>query len=129
MKITYLKMEELIKAIQDIQNIQMPFQLSLILARNLAKLQEEEKFYIEQERKFVQDYLVFNEDGTLKTSAPNVFEIQDGKEKECAEARKALDSFEIDIDLKLLKEKDLGKLDLTPAQVSGIIDLIELEEE
>lgn len=51
MKITYLKMEELIKAIQDIQNIQMPFQLSLILARNLAKLQEEEKFYIEQERK------------------------------------------------------------------------------
>lgn len=115
MKMTYYKMEELINAIQEIQNIKMPFKLSIMFAKNLANLKKEEEFYLEQERKFAKDYLVFKEDGTLDTVGPNTFKIQEGKEKECSEARKAIDNFEVDIELRQIPEKDIENLEFTPA--------------
>ncbi len=127
MKITYSKMEELINVIQEIQNTKMPFKLSITFAKNLANLKEEEKFYIEQERKFAQDFLVFNEDGTLASAGPNMFKIQEGKEKECEEARKAIDNFEVDIDLRTFSEKDIESLEFTPAQLTVLMDLIKEE--
>lgn len=127
MKITYSKMEELINAIQGIQDMKMPFKLSIIFAKNLANLKKEEEFYLEQERKFAQDYLVFNDDGTLATSGPNLFKIKEGKEKECAEARKAIDTFEVDIDLRQVDVADIENLEFTPAQLTALMDLIKEE--
>lgn len=127
MKMTYYKMEELINTIQEIQNIKMPFKLSIIFAKNLANLKKEEEFYLEQERKFAKDYLVFKEDGTLDTVGPNTFKIQEGKEKECGEARKAIDNFEVDIELRKIPEKDIENLEFTPAQLTALMDLIEEE--
>lgn len=127
MKITYSKLEELIGAFQGIQNIQMPFRVSLLFAKNLAILQKEEEFYFEQERKFAQDFLVFNEDGTLATSGPNMYQVKPGKEQECAEARAAIDSFEVDLDLRKIPISYIEDLELTPAQVSSLMILIEEE--
>ena len=127
MKITYSKMEQLIGGIQGIQNEKMSFRLSMIFAKNLANLKKEEEFYFEQERKFAQDYLVFNEDGTLASTGQNMFKVKEGKEKECAEARKAIDTFEIDVDLRKVPVADIEGLEFTPAQLTDVMDLIEEE--
>lgn len=127
MKITYSKMEELINAIQGIQDMKMPFKLSITFAKNLANLKKEEEFYLEQERKFAQDYLVFNDDGTLATAGPNIFKIKEGKEQECTEARKAIDTFEVDIDLRQVDAADIENLEFTPAQLTALMDLIKGE--
>ena len=127
MKITYSKMEQLISGIQGIQNEKMSFRLSMIFAQNLANLKKEEEFYFEQERKFAQDYLVFNDDGTLATTGQNMFKVKEGKEKECAEARKAIDTFEVDVDLRKVPVADIEGLEFTPAQLTDLMDLIEEE--
>ncbi len=127
MKITYSKMEQLISGIQSIQNEKMSFRLSMIFAKNLANLKKEEEFYFEQERKFAQDYLVFNEDGSLASTGQNMFKVKEGKEKECAEARKAIDTFEVDVDLRKVPITDIEGLEFTPAQLTDLMDLIEEE--
>ena len=127
MKITYSKMEQLISGIQGIQNEKMSFRLSMIFAKNLANLKKEEEFYLEQARKFAQDYLVFNDDGTLATTGQNMFKVKEGKEKECAEARKAIDTFEVDVDLRKVPVADIEGLEFTPAQLTDLMDLIEEE--
>lgn len=127
MKITYSKMEQLISGIQGIQNEKMSFRLSMIFAKNLANLKKEEEFYFEQERKFAQDYLVFNDDGTLAATGQNMFKVKEGKEKECAEARKAIDTFEVDVDLRKVPVADIEGLEFTPAQLTDLMDLIEEE--
>lgn len=127
MKITYSKMEQLISGIQGIQNEKMSFRLSMIFAKNLANLKKEEEFYFEQERKFAQDYLVFNEDGSLASTGQNMFKVKEGKEKECAEARKAIDTFEVDVDLRKVPVADIEGLEFTPAQLTDLMDLIEEE--
>lgn len=127
MKITYAKMEELIRVLEGVKDMKMPFKLSIIFAKNLKNLKKEEEFYIEQERKFAKDYLVFKEDGSLETQGPNVYKIQEGKEAECEEARKAIDTFEADIDLIKIPVKDVEKLEFTPAELETLMDLIEEE--
>ena len=127
MKITYAKMEELIRVLEGVKDMKMPFRLSIIFAKNLKNLKKEEEFYIEQERKFAKDYLVFNEDGTLETQGPNVYKIQEGKEAECEEARKAIDTFEAEIDLTKIPVKEIEKLEFTPAELETLMDLIEEE--
>lgn len=127
MKITYAKMEELIRVLEGVKDMKMPFRLSIIFAKNLKNLKKEEEFYIEQERKFAKDYLVFNEDGTLETQGPNVYKIQEGKEAECEEARKAIDTFEAEIDLTKIPIKEIEKLEFTPADLGVLMDLIEEE--
>ena len=127
MKITYSKMEQLINGIQGIQNEKMSFRLGMIFAKNLANLKKEEEFYFEQERKFAQDYLVFNDDGTLAATGQNMFKVKEGKEKECAEARKAIDTFEVDVDLRKVPVADIEGLEFTPAQLTDLMDLIEEE--
>lgn len=127
MKINYAKMEELIAALQEVQDMKMPFKTSMVFAKNLANLKKEEDFWLEQERKFAQDYLEYNEDGTLVTTGPNTFKVKAGKETECAEARKAIDTFEVDIELRKVPIADVENLELTPAQVGALMDLIEEE--
>ena len=127
MKITYSKMEELINVFQDIQNMKMPFKLGLIFAKNLANLKKEEEFYFEQERKFAQDYLVFDKNGALEVTGENMYKIQPGKENECVEARKAIDTFEVDIDLRMIPAADIENLEFTPAQLTALMDLIKEE--
>ena len=105
----------------------MSFRLSMIFFQNLANLKKEEEFYFEQERKFAQDYLVFNDDGTLATTGQNMFKVKEGKEKECAEARKAIDTFEVDVDLRKVPVADIEGLEFTPAQLTDLMDLIEEE--
>lgn len=127
MKINYAKMEELIAALQEIQDMKMPFKTSIVFAKNLANLKKEEDFWLEQERKFAQDYLEYNEDGMLVTTGPNTFKVKAGKEAECAEARKAIDTFEVDVELRKVPITDVENLELTPAQVGALMDLIEEE--
>lgn len=127
MEINYIQVNQLIEALNSIKDMKMPFKLGLCLARNLKILQEEQELYYEQERKFAQEYLVFDENGQLQ-QAEGGFRIQPGKEKACAEARKELDSLVLNTDkITKIKSSELESLDLTLAQVEALLPLIDEE--
>ena len=46
MKITYTKMEELIRVLDGVKDMKMPFKLSIIFAKNLKNLKKEEEFFL-----------------------------------------------------------------------------------
>ena len=103
----------------------MPFKTTLIMSKNLAALKAEEAFYIEQERKFATEYLEISEDGDFVQTSPGVFQIKEGKHEECLEARRALDAFETDINLRMIPASAFDKIDVTINQLAGINFLLE----
>lgn len=118
------------EAIKDLAEKKLPFKLSLLISRNLAALEKEYEFYLEQERKFVLEYLVVDpKTGLIEQSQEGFFRIQDGKSEECAKARKALDDFMIDIEIQKIPISMLESFEFTPAQLLAIDFMIEEEEE
>ena len=118
------------EAIKDLAEKKLPFKLSLLISRNLAALEKEYEFYLEQERKFVLEYLVIDPNtGLIEQSREGFFRIQDGKSEECAKARKTLDDFMIDIEIQKIPISMLESFEFTPAQLLAIDFMIEEEEE
>lgn len=127
MTLTFNQISELSQAITEMQEIKLPFKLSLILAKNAGALKKETEFYIEQERKFATDYLEQDENGQFVQTAENIFKIKEGMEEDCRKAREALDAFTIEVELRTIPINLLENLELTPRQVEAL-ELI-LEEE
>ena len=96
MELTCMQLVDAYNTVKELSEQKLPFKLSLLVSRNLAALQKEYDFYMEQERKFVLEYLIIDQDsGEIKQIQPGVFAIQDGKYEECMKAREALDNFVI----------------------------------
>jgi hypothetical protein len=55
-----MQMIDAYNTIKDLSEQKLPFKLSLLVSRNLSALQKEYEFYIEQEKKFVFEYLVID---------------------------------------------------------------------
>lgn len=127
MVLNFNQISDLSQAITEMQEIKLPFKLSLILAKNAGALKKETDFYIEQERKFAADYLEQDENGQFVQTAENVFKIKEGMEEECRKAREALDAFTTDVELRMIPVALVENLELTPKQVEAL-ELI-LEEE
>ena len=127
MDLNFTQISGLTEALGALKDKALPFKLSLIIAKDLALLDKETEFYIEQERKFAMDYLQRNEDGTFVQESEGVFKIIEGKEEECRTAREELDKFTTDIDLRTIPLSLVENLELTPKQV-GALELI-IEEE
>ena len=127
MDLNFTQISGLTEALGALKDKALPFKLSLIIAKDLALLDKETEFYIEQERKFAMDYLQRNEDGTFVQESEGVFKIIEGKEEECRVAREELDKFTTDIDLRTIPLSLIENLELTPKQV-GALELI-IEEE
>lgn len=125
MKLNYMQIHSAIESLSALAEEKMPFKTALILSKNLSALKAEEAFYIEQERKFALDYLVIGEDGSFIQSTPGVFQIKDGKQEECIEARRALDTFETDINLRMIPADVFNNLNVSIKQLSGIEFLLE----
>lgn len=127
MVLNFNQISELSQAITEMQEMKLPFKLSLILAKNAGALKKETDFYIEQERKFATDYLEQDENGQFVQTAENVFKIKEGMEEECRKAREALDAFTTDVDLRMIPMALVENLELTPKQVEALTLIIEEE--
>lgn len=130
MKLTCMQMIDAYNVLKELSEQKLPFKLSLLVSRNLAMLQKEYEFYMEQERKFVFEYLIVDQTtGQIKQMQPGVFAIQDGKYEECMKAREALDNFIMDIEIRKIPISMLEPFEFTPAQLLAIDFMIEEEEE
>ena len=130
MELTCMQLVDAYNTVKELSEQKLPFKLSLLVSRNLAALQKEYDFYMEQERKFVLEYLIIDQDsGEIKQIQPGVFAIQDGKYEECMKAREALDKFTINIEIRKIPISMLEPFEFTPAQLLAIDFMIEEEEE
>lgn len=130
MELTCMQLVDAYNTVKELSEQKLPFKLSLLVSRNLAALQKEYDFYMEQERKFVLEYLIIDQDsGEIKQIQPGVFAIQDGKYEECMKAREALDNFIINIEIRKIPISMLEPFEFTPAQLLAINFMIEEEEE
>lgn len=129
MYLNFIQIGNILHACKELQEVKMPFKLSLILAKNIATLQNEYDFYIDREREFALKYLEIDEKTQqFKQISEGVFKIKEGLEEECQEARNELNNFSIDINLRMIPISLIENMDLTPAQVSGLELIIEEEE-
>lgn len=128
MTLNFNEISGLISVITELQDTQMPFKLSIILAKNLNLLKAEEEFYIDQERQFAQKYLEFNmETQEFIQTSPNVFKIKEGLEEECRESRAALNDFTADIALRMIPMSLIETMEFTPRQLVALERIIEEE--
>ncbi len=128
MELTFNQINSLNDVMAELQNKTLPFKLSLIIAKNTGMLSKATEFFIEQERKFANDYLVKDDQGNFVQEQEGVFRIVEGKEEECRKAREALDSFTEDIELKKIPIALVEDLELTPKQVGALEVIIDEEE-
>ena len=130
MELTCMQLVDAYNTVKELSEQKLPFKLSLLVSRNLAALQKEYDFYMEQERKFVLEYLIIDQDsGEIKQIQPGVFAIQDGKYEECMKAREALDNFVINVEIRKIPISMLEPFEFTPAQLLAIDFMIEEEDE
>ena len=128
MELTFNQINGLSEALNELKDKTLPFKLSLIIAKNTALLAKEIEFYIEQERKFAQDYLQQNDDGTFVQEGEGVFKIKEGMEEECRKAREELDAFTTNVELRMIPMSLVENLELTPKQVGALEIIIEEEQ-
>ena len=127
MELNFKQISDLNEALTELQNKTLPFKLSLIIAKDMGLLAKEMEFYIEQERKFANDYLQRNEDGTFVTEGEGIFKIIEGKEEECRTAREELDKFTSQVELRKIPLSLIENMELTPKQVGALEIIIEEE--
>lgn len=119
----------LLEALKEMQEMKLPFRISMMFAKNIKALEAENEFYISQEREFAQKYLEIDENTQqFVETAPGVFKIKEGMIEDCRAAREALDAFTCDVTLKTLKVEDLEKYDITPKQAAALEIIIEDDE-
>ena len=127
MEFTFNKLSAISEAFNGLKDKALPFKLSLIIAKNLAIIDKEMEFYINQEREFAQKYLEQDDQGQFVQEQPGVFRIKDGMQEECKTAREELDKFTTEIELKKIPISLIENLELTPAQVGALEELIDEE--
>ena len=128
MELNFNQINDIMTSLNELKDKQLPFKLSLIIAKDIATLQKEVDFFIEQERNFAFKFLQTNEDGTFVTEAEGVFKIKEGMEEDCRKARAELDAFTVDVELRKIPMSAIENLEITPQQVAGLELLIDEEE-
>lgn len=127
MTLNFTELSALNDTMTELQDSKLPFKLSLILAKNTSALAKEIEFYIEQERKFAQEFLALDENGQFIQEREGVFRIKDGMEEECRKAREDLNAFTCEVDLRKLPMSALENLEFTPKQLAALEKIIDEE--
>lgn len=127
MKLNFIEVTDMLSVYEELKETKMPFKLSLIIAKNISMLKEEQNFYIEREREFATKYLDTDENGYFIQQDNNSFKIKDGLVEECMEARKELNNFEVEVNLRTIPIHLLENMEFTPKQLNALAMLIEEE--
>lgn len=129
MILNFTQIAEMYSVCQELQEMKMPFKLSIILAKNIAVLKSEYDFYVEREREFALKYLEIDEEtGNFKQLQEGVFKIKDGLEEECKESRIELNNFETEVNLRKIPMSLLENMEFSPKTLMVLESLIEEEE-
>lgn len=129
MTLNYVQLSSILGSLKELQEMKMSFKLSMIIAKNIDMLEKEEEFYIRQEQEFALKYLLRDQEtGEFIQKQPGMFEIIPELLEECQEARKALDEFTAEVELKMIPMSLIEDFDFTPAQVKGLSLIINEEE-
>ena len=126
MTINFTILQSLMIGLNELAEKELPFKLSLLVAKNLSLLEKEQEFYIAQEREFALKYLVI-ENGQFVQERENVFKIKEGMEKECQEARETLNKFESEVELRKLPVSLLEQLNFSPKTLMALESIIDEE--
>lgn len=126
MTINFTILQSLMTGLNELAEKELPFKLSLLVAKNLSLLEKEQEFYIGQEREFALKYLVI-EDGQFVQERENVFKIKEGLEKECQEARETLNKFETEVELRKLPASLLENMEFSPKTLMALENIIDEE--
>lgn len=127
MTLNFTELSALNDTMTELQDSKLPFKLSLILAKNTSALAKEIEFYIEQERKFAQEFLALDENGQFIQEREGVFRIKEGLEEECRKAREDLNAFTCEVELRKLPMSALENLEFTPKQLAALEKIIDEE--
>lgn len=127
MTLNFTELSALNDTMTELQDNKLPFKLSLILAKNTSALAKEIEFYIEQERKFAQEFLALDENGQFIQEREGVFRIKEGMEEECRKAREDLNAFTCEVELRKLPMSALENLEFTPKQLTALEKIIDEE--
>ena len=127
MTLNFTELSALNDTMTELQDSKLPFKLSLILAKNTSALAKEIEFYIEQERKFAQEFLALDENGQFIQEREGVFRIKEGMEEECRKAREDLNAFTCEVELRKLPMSALENLEFTPKQLAALEKIIDEE--
>lgn len=126
MTINFTILQSLMAGLNELAEKELPFKLSLLVAKNLSLLEKEQEFYIGQEREFALKYLVI-EDGQFVQERENVFKIKEGLEKECQEARETLNKFESEVNLRKIPASLLENMEFNPKTLMALESIIDEE--
>lgn len=126
MTINFTILQSLMAGLNELASKELPFKLSLIIAKNLSLLEKEQEFYIAQEREFAMKYLVM-ENGQFIQERENVFKIKEGLEKECQEARETLNKFESTVELRKIPVSLIENMEFNPKTLMMLESIIDEE--
>ncbi len=126
MTINFTMLQSLMTGLNELASKELPFKLSLIIAKNLSLLEQEQEFYLNQEREFAFKYLEMK-DGQFVQEQENVFKIKEGLEKECQEARETLNKFESEVDLRKIPVSLLENMEFNPKTLMALESIIDEE--
>jgi len=129
MELNFNQLSSLKDIFTELKDQKLPFKLSLIIAKNIGLIDKEIEFYIAQEREFAIKYLEQNEDGSFVQEGESAFKIKEGLEQECRDARKELDKFTCEVNLRMIPLSLLEGMEFTPAQLVALGPIVEEEEE
>lgn len=126
MTINFTILQSLMAGLNELASKELPFKLSLIIAKNLSLLEKEQEFYIAQEREFAMKYLVM-ENGQFVQERENIFKIKEGLEKECQEARETLNKFESTVELRKIPVSLIENMEFNPKTLMMLESIIDEE--
>lgn len=128
MTLNYTELSSILEALKELQETKMTFKMSLIIAKNIEILEKEEAFYVKQEQEFALKYLKRDEEtGEFIQNRPGMFEIIPELLEECQEARKDLDNFTTEVELRKIPMSMVEDMEFTPAQMKGLSLIIDEE--
>ena len=128
MVLNYSQLSSILESLKALKEEKMAFKLSLIVAKNIDMLEKEEAFYIKQEQEFAMKYLKRDEEtGEFIQSQPGMFEIVAELLEECQEARKELDNFTTEVELRNIPMSLIENMEFTPDQMKGLSLIIDEE--
>lgn len=126
MTINFITLTNLLEGLTELSEMQLPFKLSLNIAKNIALLKAEQDFYVNQEREFAFKYLEI-QNGQFVQEENGGFKIKDGLEDECRQAREELNNFEANVDLRLIPVSLCENLNISPRILVNLETILDEE--
>lgn len=126
MKINFSRISQIKASCERLKNIKMSIKTAYKLSKLSNLLDNEIAFYQEQYKKIIDLYAERDENGEYKfiDEAQQNIKIQSDKVKEASSAFEELQNLEVELPDIYFTLDEFEKIEITPEDISGIIDFI-----